>query len=121
MTWDSGSWASIGQVALPDPALHYALPLRADRRQQLAGKHGRADKDIRQRRVRLVVLQLRAVDSRAVQSASLGDGHRGGRVPFMLAAAVHISIGSPSYPRGGLRAGRAERHELGSELVGERH
>ena len=48
-----------------------------------------------------------------------GDADRRGRVPLVLAAAVRVHVGVAQHDGHRLGAGRAERHELGVEHLGE--
>ena len=79
-----------------------------------------AHHEVGQGDVVLVVAQLRAVDARAEQACGAGDGDRGGVVPLVLSAGVHVGVGDVAHDRDHLDPRRAHRHQLGVDLVGER-
>jgi len=92
----------------------------ADEVEDRAGQSRPADDQVGQGHVVLVVGQLRAVDARAEQPGRAGDGDRRGVVPLVLPARVDVGVGDVAHHRHHLDPGRAHRHQLGVELLGQR-
>ncbi len=66
----------------------------------------------------LVVDQRRTVDPAGVQAGRARDGDRGGGVPLVHPAGVHVGVADVTDDRDDLGAGRAHRHEVGADLGG---
>ena len=56
---------------------------------------------------------------RGVEPGSGAHGDRRGRVPLVLTSAVQVHVGLAEQDARGLRTGRAHRHQLGSEHLGD--
>ena len=89
------------------------MPLQ--RCKQPAARSGRQTSRSGRQRVGLVVRQRRAVDPGRVQPGGRRHRDRGGRVPLVLAAGVHVGVDVTAHHRGDLRPGRAHRHQLGAD------
>ncbi len=103
-----------------------ALPPGTPERAPVQARIGRcqlrpAHDHVGKSRVRLVVLQGAAVDPARVQPGGPGDSDRSRRVPLELTAGVHVGVGVPAPDARTLHPGRAHGHELGAEVVGQRH
>ena len=64
--------------------------------------------------------QRGAVDPGGVQPGGPRDRDRRGRVPLVLAAAVHVGVDLAADHRGDLGPGRAHRDQVGAQLLGQR-
>src|SRR5918998_4501531 len=80
---------------------------------------GAAHQKVGQVGVGPVVDERRAVESRRVEAGGAGDGHRGGGVPLVLPAVVHVEVSIPEDDRHRLGPRGAERHQIGAQRVGD--
>ena len=90
-----------------------------DERDDPLGQLGPADDQVGEVDVVLVVDERAAVDAAGEQPGGGSDRDRRGGVPLVLATRVHVGVGEVTDDRHHLHAGRAHRHHLGVELLGE--